>query len=75
MAGIRADGFYRLQIEALHIHQRFKAARAQHIHKIARDSAAGKASVNLITHHHVHQIFRRRQRSAAGAGLERKSIL
>ena len=65
-----ADGFHSLQIEALYIHQRFKAALIQHIHKVACDAAKAKAAMDVFFQHHILQELCGGKGGAARTGLE-----
>ena len=74
VARIVPDGFDRLQIKALHVHQRVETALVQHIDEVSRDAAEAEASADLFLQHDVLEIFRRRQRRAARAGLEAEAL-
>ena len=75
MTRITADGFYRLQIEALNVHQRFEAALVEHIDHVSGYSSKAEAAVNTLRKHHVLQILGCCKRCAACARLEREAVL
>ena len=71
---IIADGGCRLQIKALHIHQRTEAALVEHIDQIPGNTALRVAAVDLLTEHDLLEIHGRGKCRAAGAGLEREAV-
>ena len=48
VARVVTDGFHSLQVEALHIHERFEAALVEHIHKVTGDAAEAKAAMDVF---------------------------
>ena len=74
MTRIVADRGHRAEVEALHVHDRAKAAGVQHVDDGAGDAAEGVAALDLFGQHDVFEELGRGQRSAARAGLERKTV-
>ena len=72
---VGADGFHRLQVEALHVDEALEAALIQHVHHVAGDAAAAKAALDAFLQHDLLEELGRCQGSAAGAGLEGEAVL
>ena len=75
MLGVGADGFHRVQVKALHVHEGLEAALVEHLDQIAGDAAQGHAALDLLAEHNVLQELGGGQRSSARAGLEAEAVL
>lgn len=73
--GVGANRFNRLQVKALYIQQRLKAALVEHVDHVSGDAAHAVAALDALFKHHFLDIFGGGQGRAARTGLEGEAVL